>query len=118
LIALGVPLAWWYATMYVRHTGWALQPDVLLFRSGWLTRKLVVVPRDRIQTAHWHESPFDRRYAMASVSIDTAGAGPRAAPVRIPYLDKQIAIELAHTLYLSAAGEPSHSARDTERALT
>ncbi len=118
LAALGVPLSWWYATMYVRHTGWALRPDVLLFRSGWLTRTLVVVPRDRIQTAHWHESPFDRRHAMASVSVDTAGAGSRTGPVRIPYLDKEIAIELAHTLYLSAAGEPSRSAQYTERALT
>lgn len=117
LVGLGVPLSWWYATMYVRHTRWALQHDILLFRSGWLTRKLVVVPRDRIQTAHWHESPFDRRHAMASVSVDTAGAGPRTGPVRIPYLEKQVAIELAHALYFSAAGERT-AARDWEPATT
>jgi putative membrane protein len=102
-VAIGVPISWWYARMYVRHTRWALQPDMLLFRSGWLTRKLVIVPRDRIQTVHAVRSPFDRRHAMASVVIDTAGAGPRSEAVRIPYLDEEVATTLARSLYVSAA---------------
>src|SRR5690606_22539959 len=88
LIALiGVPLSWLHATMYVRHTRWALQSDALQFRRGWLTRKLVIVPRNRIQCVRVGESPFDRRSAMASVSIDTAGSGSHSEIVRVPYLE-------------------------------
>jgi hypothetical protein len=32
-----------------------------------------------------HESPFDRRHAMARVRVDTAGAGDLAHRVDIPY---------------------------------
>lgn len=103
----GVPLSWLSATMYVRHTRWALLSDVLLFRSGWLTRNWVIVPRDRIQVAQCSESPFDRRHGMRSVAIDTAGSGARSDTVRIPYLERDVAERLAHALYLSAAQERS-----------
>ena len=108
LIALiGVPLSWVHATMYVRHTRWALQSDVLQFRRGWLTRKLVIVPRNRIQCVRLGESPFDRRNAMASVSIDTAGSGLHSEIVRVPYLELDVARELAAALYSTAAQEPA-----------
>jgi putative membrane protein len=103
----GIPLSWLSATMYVRHTRWALLSDVLLFRSGWLTRNWVVVPRDRIQVALCSENPFDRRHGMRSVAIDTAGSGARSDTVRIPYLERNVAERLAHALYLSAAQERS-----------
>lgn len=108
LIALiGVPLSWLHATMYVRHTRWALQSDALQFRRGWLTRKLVIVPRNRIQCVRVGESPFDRRSAMASVSIDTAGSGSHSEIVRVPYLELNVARELAAALYSTAAREPA-----------
>lgn len=105
IVLVGLPLSMWYATMYVRNTRWALQPDALFFRHGWLTRKLVIVPRDRVQVACLAESPFDRRHGMASVRVDTAGAGPRSDQIRVPYLDLQVARSLAAALYESAAAE-------------
>lgn len=114
LVVVGLPISWLHATMYVRYTGWALRADVLFVRSGWLTRQLAVVPRTRIQTAQWSESPFDRRHAMASVTVDTAGAGSRSDVIRIAYLEREVAAELAHELYLSAAETES---RQTERVL-
>lgn len=104
VLAAGVPISWCHAVMYVRHTGWALQRDALMFRSGWLTRRLVIVPRNRVQVAQVGESPFDRRHAMASVSVDTAGSA--AGSIRIPYLNFATAAGLARELYVSAAQEP------------
>ena len=94
--------------MYSRYTRWSLDEDVLSFRSGWLTRKLVIVPRSRVQCALMKQSPFDRRSQMANVVIDTAGGGSRSDIIRIPYLDIEVAAQLAHALYCSsaAAGEP------------
>jgi putative membrane protein len=100
------PVAWWRASHYVRYTRWALTDDVLLLRSGWLTRRLAIAPRGRVQTVRLSESPFDRRAHMATVAIDTAGAGARSPPIRIPYLTREVAAELAAALYRSAAISP------------
>jgi membrane protein YdbS with pleckstrin-like domain len=105
LIAVGLPISMWYASMYVRYTRWALQPDALFFRYGCLTRKMIVVPRIRVQTVCLTESPFDRSHAMASVCVDTAGAGPRSDQLRIPYLERHVARELGLALYESSALE-------------
>jgi membrane protein YdbS with pleckstrin-like domain len=50
-----------------------------------------------------HESPFDRRAAMARVRVDTAGAGATAHRVDIPYLSREAARELFDLLSLQAA---------------
>lgn len=94
----GVPIAWLHAHLYVKYTAWALLPDALLFRHGWLTRRLTIAPRNRVQSTSLESSPFDRRWGMASVLVDTAGvsAGRR---IRIRYLDAPSAQMLARALY-------------------
>jgi putative membrane protein len=97
-----VPLAWLYATQYVRYTRWALTREALLFYRGWLTRRLSIVPRNRIQSVRHVTSPFDRRKHMAVLIVDTAGAGSAGSFVRIPYLTADVARDLATALYRSA----------------
>jgi putative membrane protein len=101
-----VPLAWLHATKYVHYTAWALTREALLFRRGWLTRRLAVVPRNRVQSVQFGASPFDRRKRMATVVIDTAGASNLSSLVRIAYLPEDTARELAGALYRSAAADP------------
>ncbi|HEX7030205.1 MAG TPA: PH domain-containing protein [Gammaproteobacteria bacterium] len=92
-----LPLLWLYAHLYVKCTGWALHDDFLVLRRGWLTRRQSVVPRNRIQSVRVTESPFDRRYRMAGLDVDTAGAS--TARMRIPFLDHDTARSLAAALY-------------------
>jgi putative membrane protein len=101
---LVVALAWMHAHLYVKYTRWALERDVLLFRSGWLTRRLTIVPRDRVQTLNVSTSPFDRRRHMASLSVDTAGGSPMSAGVHIRYLPADVARGLAASLYATMNG--------------
>src|SRR5690606_23891690 len=61
-----LPLFFLHATLYVRHTGWALHDDFFALKRGWLTRRLSVTPRNRIQSVRLTESPFDRRQRMAT----------------------------------------------------
>ena len=103
-----VPLAWLRAHVYVKHTRWALTQDAILFRYGWLTRRLVVAPRNRLQSVQLSTSPFDRRHRMASVSIDTAGAGAMRNNIRIPLLSIDVAQRLATQLYRSDVSTASH----------
>jgi putative membrane protein len=108
-----VALAWMHAHLYVKHTRWALTRDVLLFRSGWLTRRLTIVPRARVQSLNLSTSPFDRRRQMASLSVDIAGGRARSAAVHIRYLSAGVAESLAAALYATVDGEartgPPHS---------
>ncbi|HWK74257.1 MAG TPA: PH domain-containing protein [Povalibacter sp.] len=100
LFALVGPLvAWARSHIYVRHTRWALTPGAILFRYGWLTRRLIIAPRQRVQSVTLSASPFDRRYAMAAVFVDTAGAGALHDRIRIPMLPRLIAEQLAIALY-------------------
>jgi membrane protein YdbS with pleckstrin-like domain len=61
----------------------------MAFKKGWLWRVTTVVPINKIQAADFEESPFDRRWQMACLRVDTAGAG--AHRIDIPYLDRATA---------------------------
>lgn len=100
-----IPVAWMHAHLYVKHTRWALTKDAVLLRSGWLTRRLTVVPRDRVQTSSIETTPFDRRHRMASIHVDTAGAKPMNAGIRIRYLAADVAERLAVALYRTAGAK-------------
>lgn len=97
-----IPLAWMHAHLYTKHTRWALARDAVMFRSGWLTRRLTIVPRDRVQVLSIDASPFDRRSRMANIYVDTAGGGAMRAGIRIRYLAADVAESLAIALYRTA----------------
>lgn len=105
LALLAALLAWGYvaARLHVAHLGWAVTDRAVLFRSGWLWRQVSVAPFAKIQAVALHQSPFDRRAAMAQVSVDTAGAGDLSHRVHIPYLARETARDLYELLALQAA---------------
>jgi putative membrane protein len=84
-----VPFAFGWAIVgarqTVKHLGWAATEDAILFKSGWLWRRTVIVRFAKIQTITRSETPFDRRTNMARVHVDTAGAS-LGSVVNIPYL--------------------------------
>ncbi len=108
ILPAALPLIWLHAHLYVKHTGWALHHDFFVLKRGWLTRKLAVVRRDRIQSVHLRESPFDRRYRMTQLHVDSAGATSSTHRFSLSYLDRGDAERLAYALYrppLANAGE-------------
>ena len=105
-LAVLVAWAWVHAWLYVRHLGWAVGDQAVLFRSGYLWRELTVARFNKIQAVTLGESPFDRRTRMASVRVDTAGAADASHRVDIPYLARRVADEL----YRRLAGEAARTA--------
>lgn len=91
------------ARLYVKHLGWATTDRAVLLRTGWAWRKVSVAPFVKIQAVTIHESPFDRRAAMARVRVDTAGGGEGAQRVDIPYLSRETARDLYDLLTTQAA---------------
>jgi membrane protein YdbS with pleckstrin-like domain len=102
-----VAWAWVGARGTVARLGWAVISEekggAVLFRSGWLWRKTSIVRFGKIQAVALHESPFDRRAAMARVRVDTAGAGESSHGVDIPYLARETAQGLSRRLAAEAA---------------
>jgi putative membrane protein len=108
ILPSALPLIWLHAHLYVKHTGWGLHHDFFVLKRGWLTRKLAVVRRDRIQSVRLRESPFDRRNRMTQLHVDSAGATASSHRFALSYLDRGDAERLAHALYrppFAGAGE-------------
>ncbi|WP_368497392.1 PH domain-containing protein [Herbiconiux sp. A18JL235] len=68
------PLSW-------RRTGFAATPDAVLLRSGFVWRRLVVVPWARVQSIRVAQGPIDRMLDLVSVLVHTV-SGPVRAEAR------------------------------------
>ncbi len=89
--------------LYVAHLRWAEGDEVVMMRSGWISQRITIARVNKIQAVALHQTPFDRRAAMARVRVDTAGAGEFSHRVDIPYLDHQVASALTARLAGAAA---------------
>ncbi len=85
-----IALAWAAA----RAIGYAQHATGVAYRSGVVNRRASTTNFDRIQVVTLAESPFDRRWRMATLAVDTAGAGPAGHRIEIACLDRPIADEL------------------------
>lgn len=94
-----------HARRYVAALGWALTDTAVLFRRGWIWRRLTAARFSKVQTVALHQSPFDRRHDMARVQVDTAGSIASSDAVNIPYLPAPA----ARTLHLRLSAEASRT---------
>jgi putative membrane protein len=65
-----------------KHLGFALPERFFWIRRGWLSRDTHIVPIRNAQTIVLRQNPFDRRFGVATLFVDTAGQtqtgpGPR-----------------------------------------
>ena len=77
----------------------------VVYRSGVLAKKTSFSFFEKIQAASWRQTPFDRRWQMATLSVDTAAAGPAQHVIDIKYLDQEIAEEEYKQIVAMAAAK-------------
>jgi putative membrane protein len=92
---------------WARFSAYAIDDQVLAYRSGWLTRDWRVLELSRMQGAVLHCSPLDRRNRMANIAIEVAGTGARGYSIDIPFLDRAEAEALLQRLIRHAADAPA-----------
>lgn len=80
-----------YAFKKSRAMRYARTDYGVVYRSGLFTKKISLTFFDRIQALRIEQSPFDRRWRMAKLSVDTAASGPAEHTIRIPYLAEECA---------------------------
>ena len=96
-------LGWIDAKLQARAWQWAVLPDAVLCRSGWIRRRLTLTRVAKIQSLSIAESPFDRRWGMAKLRIDTAGGKTRGPRLQLRFLDAAVARRLLDSLGAQAA---------------
>ena len=86
-----LPLFWNLAIRKGKAMRYARTENGVVYKSGVLTKKVSMTFFEKIQTLSYSQSPFDRRWGMARLGIDTAAAGPAEHLISIPYLDSEFA---------------------------
>jgi putative membrane protein len=78
-------LAWsaYTAMRHARHAGYAVDERLVAVRGGWWSRHWRFAELDKLQALRLSQGPLDRRWGMATVWLDTAGASPTSPPLRI-----------------------------------
>lgn len=121
LFGVGVLLAGlnlWHARVEIGVLAHVRSPGLIGLRSGALTRRESIVRTERAQVLEARQSPFDRRWGMATVRVDTAGAGAAEHSVSIPYQEIDAARSLVEELLEEAVetspdGRPLTASRTT-----
>lgn len=106
---VALPPLVYLALRYARSLKYARSDRFIIFRSGIFTRKTSLTFFDKVQTVEARETPFDRRWGMATLKVDTAAAGPARHRIEVKYLPRAIAFEES----LRVAAEASKSEDDT-----
>ncbi|MCD9032995.1 PH domain-containing protein [Luteimonas sp. Y-2-2-4F] len=113
--ALAAGLSWWFgawgllgllwlpwsalvAVQHARRAGYALDARMLAVREGWWSRHWRFAEIDKLQALRLRRSPLDRWSGMASLWLDTAGAGAMSPPLRIRHLPVEEAQALLERL--------------------
>ena len=91
------------AWVMARFTAFAWSGDTLCVRRAAWARHVTMVRAGRAQVVAMDRSPFDRRWGMAAVRVDTAGAAKGGHHVHIRWLPSDVADALYARLRHAAA---------------
>ncbi|QCU72352.1 hypothetical protein E5843_01790 [Luteimonas yindakuii] len=103
---LWLPWAVLAATQHARRAGYAIDDRLLAVREGWWSRHWRFAEIDKLQALRLRRTPFDRCTGMASLWLDTAGAGAMAPSLRIRFLPLVDARALLDRLTREVARRP------------
>ncbi len=85
-----------HARMDARHRGWALREHDLIYQSGVVFRKKVILPFARIQHVETLSGPIERGFGLMRVKCFTAGG--LSADLVVEGLDHETAIRVRQYL--------------------
>lgn len=90
-IVVGIlPLLFVYFGFFKK--GYALREKDIIYKSGLIFRKIVVLPFNRVQHIEVNHGPIDRMYKLASLKLFTAGGS--TSDLKIPGLSDMRAQKL------------------------
>jgi len=98
-----VPILYWRAIVWAKHSAYSIDKGLIAFRSGWLDRQWQFAESRKLQALELLQSPIDRRHGMATLRFDTAGSNVLEGGLHIPYLPEAEARRLYAQLSIGLA---------------
>jgi putative membrane protein len=86
LALLWLPWTVFVARHHARRAGYACDSMLVALREGWWSRHWRFAELDKLQALQLTQSPLDRGFGMATLWLDTAGAGALSPSLRLRYL--------------------------------
>ncbi|MCJ0826151.1 PH domain-containing protein [Luteimonas sp. 50] len=83
---LWLPWAAFVARQHAHRAGYACDGGLVALREGWWSRHWRFAELDKLQALQLTQSPLDRSLGMATLWLDSAGAGALSPPLRLRYL--------------------------------
>lgn len=113
-VAVLVGLVWlahgWPKVSY-RYRSWALDDDGVEIRRGVLWRRVISVPRSRVQHTDVAQGPIERSLGLSHLVIHTAGT--TGASVTLEGLDRATAMAIRdHLVDVESGGAATARSRD------
>ena len=99
------PLIVLYSIRRSRNSQFARIDQGVLYRSGVFTRKISVAFFEKVQGISLAQTPFDRRWGMKTLTVDTAAAGPANHKISIRFLDQQLATDEYQQILQRSSGK-------------
>ena len=103
---LWIPWSMFVARQHARRAGYCVQGELVAVREGWWSRNWRFAEIGKLQALQLRQGPLDRRLGMASLWLDTAGAGTLSSPLRIRYMAEDQARALLAKLGPEVARRP------------
>ena len=75
-----------------RYFKFHLTKEALVVHSGWIQKERMVIPFERIQAVHLHQSAWHQALGLCGLKVDTAGSG--GSELDFAALNKQEALDL------------------------
>jgi putative membrane protein len=86
-----------------KHLGYAISERFFRTRRGWLSRMTHVIPIRNTQAMIVRQTPFDRRFRVATLLADTAGQAYTGGGPRLRNIPAAEAVEVARAVASRAA---------------
>ena len=75
-----------------RYFKFHLTKEALVVHSGWIQKERMVIPFERIQAVHLHQSAWHQALGLCGLKVDTAGSG--GSELDFAALNKHEALDL------------------------
>ena len=102
LVGLIASVYGWPVVAY-RHASYRLEDQSLTIRLGVVWRRVITVPRSRVQHTDVAQGPIERHYGLGTLIIHTAGTSH--ARVQLPGLDYETACRVRDHLLPGDGGD-------------
>lgn len=91
----------------VPKRAYVLRDNDILFRKGVVWRSLTAIPFNRVQHVETSNTPFDRKYELATLQLFTAGGS--SGDLRIDGLSEDVAEQLRAFILEKAGASIEHA---------